>query len=89
MPDITKFSQIRLSETDTAQNTGLDVSSPRCVWGGRKFRSQEDEISFGRWRMGFIVFYGAATLLIGGLMVTADRLAMVASTALATSFVNR
>ena len=89
MPDITKFSQIRLNETDTAQNADLDVSSPRCVWADRKFRSREDEISFGRWRMGFIIFYGAATLLIGGLVVTADRLAMVASTAPATTIVNR
>jgi hypothetical protein len=81
MPDITKFPQIRLNETDTAQNTQLNVSSPRCAWGGSKFRSREDEISFARWRLGFIVFYGAAALLLGGLAVTADRLAMVASTA--------
>jgi hypothetical protein len=81
MPDTTQFPQIRLNETDTAQNTQLNVSSPRCAWGGSKFRSREDEISFRRWRLGFIVFYSAAALLLGGLAVTADRLATVASTA--------
>ncbi len=80
MPEVTKLSQIRLNETD-AQNTHLDVSSPRCVWGGSKFRSREDEISFRRWRLGFIAFYGAAALLLGGLAVTADRPATLASTA--------
>jgi hypothetical protein len=81
MPDIKKFSQIRLSETDTAQNTHFDVSSPRCAWGRNQFRSKEDEISFGRWRLGFIVFYSTAALLLGGLAMTADRWATVASTA--------
>jgi hypothetical protein len=82
MPD-TKFPQIRLNETDSSssQNTQLNVSSPRCAWNGSKFRSREDEISFGRWRLGFIVFYSVAALLLGGLAVTADRLATVASTA--------
>jgi hypothetical protein len=81
MPEVTKFSQIRLNETDAAQNTHLDVSSPRCVWGGSKFRSREDEISFGRWRLGFLIFYGAAALLLGGLAVTTVRPAAFASTA--------
>jgi hypothetical protein len=93
MPEIIKFSQIRLSETETAENknTRLNVSSPRCAWGENKFRSREDEISFGRWRLGFIVFYGTAALLLGGLAVTADRLSMVASTAapVASAIVNR
>jgi hypothetical protein len=91
MPDITQFPQIRLNQTDPSQNTQLNVSSPRCAWGVSKFRSREDEISFRRWRLGFIVFYSAAALLLGGLAVTADRLSMVASTASPTvsAVVNR
>ena len=81
MPEVSEFSQIRLNETNAAQNTHLDVSSPRCVWGGSKFRSREDEMSFERWRLGFFVFYGAAALLLGGLAVTTDRPATFASTA--------
>jgi hypothetical protein len=81
MPDITQFSQIHLNESDTAQMTHLDVSSPRCVWGRSKFRSRQDEISYSRWRLGFLVFYGAAALLLGGLAMTADRPETFASTA--------
>jgi hypothetical protein len=81
MPAVTKLSQIRLNETDAAQDTHIDVSSPRCVWGRSKFWSREDEISFGRWRLGFLVFYSAAALLLGCLAVTTDRPAAFASTA--------
>jgi hypothetical protein len=80
MPDITQLPQIRSNETDAAPNTHPGVSSPRCVWGENGYRSSEDQISFGRWRFGFFIFYGVTVLLLGGLAISTDRPATFAST---------
>jgi hypothetical protein len=73
MAEVTRLSRTHLNNLHTAQNAHLDVSSPRYAWGKNSFRSREDEISFGRWRLGFFIFYGVTALLLGGLAVAFDR----------------
>jgi hypothetical protein len=57
-----------------SKDARLDVSCPRCIAGGSKFRSPDDAIVFRRWRLGFFIFYGAlALLLAAGFGISADR----------------
>ena len=67
-------SKVDSGKTVVSQDTRLDVSCPRCIWDGSRFRSREDEIIFRRWRLRFFFLYGAiAVLLFGGFAIFADR----------------
>ena len=82
---MTEVAQLSLHKADAVQNH-LDDSGSRHVVAGRRFRSREDEITFGRWRLGFLVFYGVLALILGGAaMVAADRPATFASAAKPTN----
>jgi hypothetical protein len=79
MAAITRLSQTHLNNPHTAQNTDLDVASPRYSWDKSRFRSREDEVSFSRWRLGFFVVYGVTVSLLAGLAVVSVRPATTAS----------
>jgi hypothetical protein len=72
----TPSSAAHSNRADTSRTDYPDAGLPRCVLDGHKFRSRgsEDEVLFGRWRLGLFAFYSAlALLLVGGFAVVADR----------------
>ena len=73
--EVTRPSGINLVETDPSQAAHLDVTCPRSVRNESGFRPDiaEDQITFRRWRLGFVVFYGALISLLGGIAVVVDR----------------
>jgi hypothetical protein len=84
MTEVTQLSQTHLNKTTAVQDAHLDISRAPRIWSGVRFRSREDEISFGRWRLGFLVFYGVTALLLGGLAMAVDRPTTLASAAAPT-----
>ncbi len=73
--EVPHLSGIDLARINFSQTAHLDISCPRNVGheSGLRHDISEDRLTFRRWKIGFLVFYGAITLLLGGLAVAVDR----------------
>ena len=83
---ISEIEQLPSRKTDL-NKTRTGVSTPRNVWDKLSNRPElpRDSMTVRRWRLGFVIFYGAAVLLLGGIAATVERVGSLTSAATPTN----